>query len=94
MSASKSTIDANLLRRIPLAGIDRVVVYKRDEITTDLICCAVEFDGNTWTFHEEMTGWDLLLGHLRTLPGFRTDWLAAVAQPPFATNETLAFRRL
>jgi hypothetical protein len=57
-------IDAGTLEQLPLAGIDRVMFYKRDEITTDLICCDVAVDGTVWTFHEELGGWDLLLQHL------------------------------
>ena len=87
------TIDANLLHRLPLKDIANVTFYKRDEITTDLICCDVAADGEAWTFHEEVVGWDLLLQHLYKLPKFRTDWYAAVSQSPFATSEMVAFSR-
>lgn len=86
-------IDAGLLERIPLSEIDTVTFWKHDEITTDLICCAVEAGGKSWTFHEEMAGWPLLLEHLEKLPGFRADWYAAVYQPAFAPCVTVAFRR-
>ncbi|WP_426264213.1 hypothetical protein [Sphingomonas sp. PWP1-2] len=36
------------------ADIARVIFYKRDELTTDLICCDIEALGQTWIFHEEM----------------------------------------
>jgi hypothetical protein len=88
-----SRIDANLLAQLPLSEVEQVTFYKRDEITTDLICCEVVVAGKTWNFHEELAGWDLLIGHLQRLPGFCGDWLAAVSQPPFAANETLAFSR-
>ena len=86
-------IDSETLRHLPLTDIDRVTFYKRDEITTDLICCDVATDGTVRTFHEEFTGWDLLLQHLYKLPGFRADWYAAVSQPPFAKSELVAFSR-
>ncbi|HUE79506.1 MAG TPA: hypothetical protein VMN38_07735 [Sphingomicrobium sp.] len=86
-------IDADTLGQLPLTEITRVTFYKRDEMTTDLICCEVILDGQAWTFHEELFGWDILLQHLYKLPGFRTDWYAAVSQPPFATRETVAFSR-
>jgi hypothetical protein len=38
-------VDVNLLRRIPLSDIQQVTFYKRDELTTDLICCDVELAG-------------------------------------------------
>jgi hypothetical protein len=86
-------IDADLLARLPLAEVSKVAFYKRDEITSDLICCEVSVDGETWTFHEEMHGWGLLIEHLESLPGFRRDWFPAVSQPPFAASETVAFNR-
>ena len=86
-------INAELLLLISLPDIRRVAFYKRDELTTDLICCEVEVGGEVWVFHEEMTGWNLLLRHLERLPGFQTDWYARVAQPPFEANETVAFCR-
>ena len=67
--------------------------FKRDEVTTDLICCDVKIAGKTWTFHEALAGWDLLIAHLCGLPGFRPDALATISQPPFATSEAVAFHR-
>ena len=86
-------IDESLLARLPLAQIARVDFYKRDEITSDLICCEVLAGGRTWTFHEELVGWDLLLDHLGMLPDLRADWFAEVSQPPFGACETVAFCR-
>lgn len=86
-------IDADMLSQLPLADIDTVTFYKRDEITTDLICCDVEMAGTVRTFHEELEGWDALLQHLYKLPDFRTDWYASVSQPPFGVSETVAFSR-
>jgi hypothetical protein len=88
-----SRIDSSLLAGLPLSAIRQVIFYKLDELTTDLICCEVEADGEKWTFHEDTEGWDLLIRHLEGLEGFRQDWFAAVAQPPFARSETVAFRR-
>ena len=76
-----------------LGAIERVAFFKRDEITTDLICCEVEAAGRTWFFHEEAAEWDALLRHLEALPGFRSDWYAAVVQPPFETGETVAYEQ-
>jgi hypothetical protein len=86
-------IDADLLARLSLTDIGKVTFYERDEITTDLICCEIMVGGNLWTFHEELVGWDLLIGHLLKLPGFRGDWFATMSQPPFAASETVAFSR-
>ena len=78
---------------LPLHEVKRVVFYKRDEITTDLICCDVEFGSTTRTFHEEMASWGMVLAHLKALPGFDQNWFRGVSQPPFATSETIAFIR-
>lgn len=86
-------IDASVLEELPLADIKTVTFYKRDELTTDLICCDVATADFVRTFHEELTGWDALLQHLYKLPNFRTDWFASVSQPPFKTSELVAFSR-
>ena len=86
-------IDANLLARLPLENVRKVTFYKRDEITTDLICCDVVVGEQVWTFHEDLVGWDLLMSHVSGLPDFRGDWFEAVSQPPFAVSETEAFSR-
>ncbi len=77
---------------LQLEQVESVTFYKRDALTTDLICCEVQVAGETWFFHEEMKGWNLLMKHLEQLPGFRSDWYALVAQPPFSENRTVAFR--
>lgn len=82
-----------ILDQLPLSEIDAVVFYRRDEITTDLICCDVAIQGRVWTFHEEAAGWQALTAHLSGLPRFCNDWYEAVVSPPFATNETIAFER-
>lgn len=87
------TITPATLRQLPLPEISAVTFYKRDEITTDLVCCEVEVAGQVWSFHEEATGWSDLIAHLSSLPGFRTDWYEAVVSAPFSTSETVAFER-
>ena len=58
------SITPAILAQLPLADIDAVVFYKRDEIITDLICCDVKMAGRVWTFHEEAKGWEDLIAHL------------------------------
>ena len=88
-----TSIDADLLAHLPLTEVTKVTFYKRDEVTTDLICCDVLVADEVWSFHEELAGWGLLLDHLEGLPSFRAHWFTAVSQPPFATSETVAFSR-
>lgn len=87
------TISPAVLAHLPLPDVRAVVFYKRDEITTDLICCDVEVAGHVWTFHEEAAGWSDLIAHLSALPGFRDALYEAVVSPPFATAEMIAFNR-
>ena len=86
-------IDIDVLDQLPLATIDKVTFYKRDEIVTDLICCDIVMGESVRTFHEELPGWDALIQHLAKLPNFQTNWYASVSQPPFETSETVAFSR-
>ena len=89
----RDKIHDDVQERLPLAAIERVTFFKRDELSTDLICCEVELGGQVWFFHEEAEGWERLVRYLEKLPGFRTDWYASVVQPPFAATETIAFSR-
>jgi hypothetical protein len=80
---------------IPLADVATVTFFKRDELTTDLICCEVAIKApveKTLFFHEEMEAWDRLLAHLSQLSGFRPDWYEMVVLPAFAENRTVAYR--
>ena len=78
---------------IPLNSIQRITFYKRDQLTDDLICCDISNGDHCWTYHEELTEWDQLIGELKALPGFAEDWQAHVVQPPFSTSEFVAFER-
>nr|WP_218939587.1 hypothetical protein [Sphingorhabdus profundilacus] len=76
-----------------LTDIDKVTFYKRDEITTDLICCDVVVRDAVWTSQEEIVGWDMLVSHIEGLPGFRHEWYELVAQPALEASEIEAFSR-
>ncbi len=93
LGSRHDSIPSDTRERIPLTRVDRVTFFKRDELTTDLICCTVEAGGKVWFFHEEAEGWDALVRYLEELPGFRRDWYEAVVQPPFARSETIAYVR-
>jgi hypothetical protein len=77
----------------PLADVSRVEFFKRDELTTDLICCEVTARDAIHFSHEEAADWRVLLEKLAELPGFRADWFGQVAQPPFAESRFVAFAR-
>jgi len=93
LGTRRESIPKDIREQLPLADIRKVVFYKRDELTTDLICCDVEARELTWFFHEELEGWQDFVRYLEGLPNFRADWYASVVQPPFAPSETVAFQR-
>jgi hypothetical protein len=75
----------------------QVRAYKRDELTTDLICLDVVLrDWSTWCVHEELPGWDEFLEVAEVaLPGMRRrrSWYPDVGKPAFTRNETVIFDR-
>lgn len=84
-----------LLERFTPEDVDEVIFWKRDLLTTDLICCQVTLvHGQKLVFDEEEPCWPRLLAALATLDGFDADWFAKVSQPPFAERLTVAFARL
>lgn len=89
---TKASLHA-MLDLLPLSQIEAVTFYKRDEITTDLICCDVVVGEKNLFFHEEAEGWGQLIERLEQLPGFRSDWHSAVSQPPLSLSKMVAFRR-
>jgi hypothetical protein len=79
------------------ADITRAQVYKRDLLTTDMICLVLErADGTGLELNEEdYQGWNELLEQLpKRLPGSVENWWCDVAFPAFATNEKTIFQRL
>ena len=90
---AESVIDRSTIDQLPLESIDRVAFYKRDELTTDLICCDVEIGQQARWFHEEQQGWDLLLSHLERLPGFKRDWWDSVVHRAFERCDTVVYIR-
>lgn len=86
-------IDAELLSRLPITDVQKVTFYKRDELTTDLVCCDVRVAGKVWTFDEALVGWELLIEHLKGLSGFRSGALSAMCDPPLEVSESVAFER-
>lgn len=78
---------------VPLQAIERVEFFKRDELTTDLLCCELTSHGQSFFFHEEMSDWSDLISKLEGLDGFRKDWFSQVSQPPFRERRFVAFKR-
>ncbi len=81
-----------------LESVRKVTFFKRDEITTDLICCDVEVGDengtNFWFNYEESDSWTAWVEALSALPGFDQDWYAKVYLPPFDSSLTVAYESL
>jgi len=78
------------------SAVVEVTAFKRDLLTTDLICLRfVTSAGQVLEVHEEMPCWSELLDGLPgLLPGSMNRQLiyAAVLKPAFAVNETVVYR--
>jgi hypothetical protein len=74
-----------------------VTAFKRDLLTTDLICVAIEFTDEAGTqhieLHEELEGFGQLLLLLEKNSGFVSDWREKVTLPPFEANVTVLWER-
>ena len=79
-----------ILARVDFANTAKIVTFKRDLFTTDVICVVfVDRAGNGVIVHEEMPGFGDPLDALPAeFAGIDREWYAKVMQPPFATNET------
>lgn len=78
------------------ADVSRIVAFKRDEITTDLVCLGIARGTEHVEVNEDMSGWYGLLEGLSThLPGALcgSDILQATVQPPFATRPAVVYER-
>jgi hypothetical protein len=80
--------------KIRWSSIERLEGYKRDLMTTDLICMDVTFDGSVVTFSEETPGWYIFQERLRAaLPEVSPTWEFDITFPAFGTNFTVLYER-
>ncbi len=83
-------------RRFAWQEITSIVAYKRDLVTYDMICLAIEGASTAVEINEEDNGWDgFIRAAEKNLPGSvpLDRWWPAVTQPPFATNLTTIYHR-
>jgi hypothetical protein len=74
-------------------ALSSIVVYKRDLLTIDLLCCDIFTDGTVRTVDEGTPGFGALMKALEKLPGFDREWWERVIFPAFAENRTTVFQR-
>jgi hypothetical protein len=84
------------LFRVRWQDVQEVRAYKRDLLTTDLVCLGFRDteDDEYYEVHEEMTGFDQLRTRLlEVFPTIPSGWFENVMRPAFATNLMVLFRR-
>jgi len=77
-------------------SVTRIIAYKRDLFTIDLICLDffVESQQLTYPTHEEMKGFLELYDQMhRIIPSIGESWWSEVAFPAFATNEKVLYEK-
>lgn len=80
---------------IEWTSIRSIKAYKRDLITSDLVCLQIEFgsEPHYLDISEEWCGFTNLSESLVQRFAFPADWQEVVIQPPFASNETILFTK-
>jgi hypothetical protein len=81
---------------IAWADVRRATAFKRDLLTTDLVCISLDLSSRTVEFNEEMTGWTSVVEALHhVLPGAHpySEWWPAVVKPAFEGCSTTIFER-
>jgi hypothetical protein len=74
--------------------IQEIVAFKRDSITTDLVCFSFSTSDGSFEVNEEVPGFSSLQSALeKELPGFDNTWPYKVIKPAFAPNRTVIYRR-
>lgn len=73
----------------------KIVTYKDDLVTSDLICLEFELSNQkVFLVHEEQNGFQQLVEILNTLfPQIEKNWYAEVMQPAFDRNFTILYER-
>ena len=81
-------------RSFPVDTIHKVIAYKADLYTTDLICLRIESSDQAIDIHEEMSGFYELHTTLSWEYGlFDESWVLDIAMPPFASNPTVLYEK-
>ena len=78
---------------IPIKRISKIEAYKRDLLTTDLICLCIHGQESSFEIHEEMQGFNVAQESLASEFGLlQTGWNINITFPAFATNHTVLYR--
>ena len=82
---------------VSYASIRSVAVFKRDELTTDMLWLRIEFDADsevkTLDLHEDIPGFLELVSLLESHLTLAESWRQRVLQPAFRTNFETIYQR-
>jgi len=78
--------EAERSHSIPWAQIEGIDAFKRDELTTDLICLEIWVSDGSLLLHEEMEGFASFRAAMEETLAISPDWFGEVMLPPFAAN--------
>jgi hypothetical protein len=73
--------------------VTRIVSFKRDLFTYDLIYLQLSWLGGHLLFDEEVAGWYQFVHHLNAALPVLENWEGKVMFPAFATNETVVYQK-
>jgi hypothetical protein len=74
--------------------IEQILAYKVDLFTTDDVRLDISFPESTLTISEDIPGFSLFVEKLiQSLPGIAGDWEEKVIHPPFASNQTIIYKK-
>lgn len=86
----------SLVGGIKWAEIRKIVAFKRDLVTSDIVCLEFHLLGTDQVFevNDDVGGfWDLVRRLKEVFPSSDQEWEAAVIRPAFARNARLIFER-
>lgn len=89
------TKDQVEIGRFEWAEVKRIVAYKDDLITVDLVCIEFELnDGLVYLAHDECIGFEALLGKMsEAIPAIAPEWFTRITTPAFERNYTVLFEK-
>ena len=71
----------------------RIVAFKLDRLTYDIICLRLYWDGGDLCISEDEPGWYQFINRLSSALPLVQGWEERVTLPPFETNETLVYQK-
>ena len=80
-------------REVEWKAIRRIVAFKRDLLTTDLLCLLLELDDGPMEINEQMIGYAAIEGAMLETLGLGAEWKMAVLFPAFEANATTIYER-